>query len=212
MVANQQKAWMDDFLMVRYLKEIWVPHVRSLELEESILTMDSFKAHVSDSVIQPLDVCLNKPFKVILRKLWQDYILHKTEANTASEKIPPPSRQDIVNWVEVAWKAIKEEADAIRKSFTVIGISATVGTWEEKYIRDDQLRGDIDAEMSRVFGDAQLSSADGRDPFDMVGSSDSEASSEESEADSYQSEAEGGEQEERSPSPGAWSLLSELCD
>ena len=82
--------------MLRYIDEIWMPHVKEMGKEESILTLDSFSAQVSNStmacfqshkvhtsvipggctsVIQPLDVCLSKPFKVHLKASWQRYML-----------------------------------------------------------------------------------------------------------------------------------------
>lgn len=152
LVATQEKAWMDDTLMLQYIDRIWKPHVRAAKVRESILTLDSFKAHISESslaklssgnvhtavipggctsVLQPLDVSLNKPFKVVLRQCWQKYMLEQAEKMQSSQtsgKIPPPSRQDIVDWIEIAWKAVKRKKDAITKSFFVTGIATTFGT------------------------------------------------------------------------------------
>lgn len=114
-VATQTKAWMDDQLMLRYIDEIWMPYVKS------ILCLDSFRAHISastdeklrtnnvhasvisggcTSILQPLDVCLNKPFKSLLRLSWQEYMLSESEKqdkDNPKDKIPSPSRQLIVN-------------------------------------------------------------------------------------------------------------------
>ena len=77
--------------------------------EPSLLFLDSFSAHLADkvkdtfkrynativvipggctSVLQPLDVSINKPVKSILRQSWERYMLEKSENDTA--KIPPP--------------------------------------------------------------------------------------------------------------------------
>ena len=90
------------------------------------MVYDAFKAHTSDekkavlsvnstnlimvppswtSECQPLDVCINKPFKGVLPNFWEDYVadivtnLSEEEQNSEKFKLPSPSRQTIVNWV-----------------------------------------------------------------------------------------------------------------
>ena len=91
-VKTQEKAWMDDDLMKVWVEDIWIKHVgaeRQKRLDSKIRTFDAFAAHLTDDVesqlleaktdtlaipagctskCQPMDVCLNKPFKAILRK------------------------------------------------------------------------------------------------------------------------------------------------
>ena len=40
-------------------------------------------------------------------------------------KLPPPTRQDIVNWVEKAHKTLSDDKDMVMKSFDVCGITTT---------------------------------------------------------------------------------------
>ena len=87
----QEKAWMDDDLMKVWVEDIWIKHIRAecqkLGFENALLTFDAFATHLTDDVesqlleaktntltipagctsqCQPMDVCLNKPFKAIL--------------------------------------------------------------------------------------------------------------------------------------------------
>ena len=173
-VATQSKAWMDEDLMVRWIKEVWFPYITSKGGRESILCLDSFRAHLTDSVVaefrkyhshkavipggctsvfQPLDVSLNKPFKALLRS---QYILDKTEeAEQEKEKLPAPTNQHMVDWIEYAWRLMCYSSTCNVKSFFVTGISNTNGTMDEKMFRDDDLREEIEGE---IFGSVQLAS------------------------------------------------------
>lgn len=91
-VCVQEKAWMEETLMLSRVKEILLPHTKK---KCCLLVMNSFHAHLMDFVketlqkgntvttiipgsctskVQPLDMSLNKPFKVALRKSWSSFI------------------------------------------------------------------------------------------------------------------------------------------
>ena len=84
------------------------------------MVYDAFKAHTTDemkavlsinstnlimvppgctSKCQPLDVCINKPFKGVLRNCWEDYVadivtnFSEEEQNSEKFKLPLRSRQ-----------------------------------------------------------------------------------------------------------------------
>ena len=80
---------------------------------------DTFKGHLKDKVlakltennisyviiscgctskIQPLDVCLNNPFKTYLCGAWENYMVTRHDAST----ILLASRTDIIQWVVAA--------------------------------------------------------------------------------------------------------------
>ena len=54
---------------------------------------------------QPLDVSINKPFKLVLGDCWEKYIMNIIETlfpemiSDLTNKFPPPSRQHFVDWV-----------------------------------------------------------------------------------------------------------------
>ena len=90
-VKSQEKAWLDDDVMKVWVDDIWIKDIRAecqkLGSENALLTFDAFAAHLTDDIesqllgaktdtvaipagcpskCQPMDVCLNKPFKGIL--------------------------------------------------------------------------------------------------------------------------------------------------
>ena len=78
------------------------------------------------SVLQPLDVSINKLFKGWLRAEWATYIAAEARrvdaARTAGDtlaKIKAPSKQAVVDWVVVAVDKLKAQQALIRKSFVV---------------------------------------------------------------------------------------------
>ena len=152
-IRTQEKAWMDNELMHVWLDEIWLKHVRDeskkLGFENSLLTFDAFSAHLTDSVkqhllkeecdtltipagctskCQPMDVCLNRPFKAVLRKCWVEYISNTIEEFDSVDpdfKIPSPTRQNMVDWVKTAYDRLAENTNIVRNSFEVCGITAS---------------------------------------------------------------------------------------
>ena len=88
-VQAHPKGWMDEAGTQQWLRQVWNTRPGAMISKRSMLVWDMFRAHVTDtckkttseirtdmvvipggltSVLQPLDVCLNKPFKDRLRK------------------------------------------------------------------------------------------------------------------------------------------------
>ena len=152
-VKTQEKAWMD--LMKVWVEDIWIKHIRAecqkLGFENVLLTFDAFAVHLTDDVesqfveaktdtlaipvgctskCQPMDVCLNKPFKAILRKCWVNYISSVVEtfpdaSQDPSFKIPTPTRQQMVDWVKEAFDYLTRNQEMVKHSFEVCGITVS---------------------------------------------------------------------------------------
>ena len=162
---------MDEGLIEVWLEEIWLKYVREvskqLGFDNSLLTFDAFLAHKTDDVqnklvenksdilmippertskCQPMDVCINKLFKAILHKCWVNYIskiIEQMPATTPDDfKLPPPSRQGMVDWVEEAYKLISSDKDMVMRSFDVCAITTSdpakvrSGSFYEKCMRN----------------------------------------------------------------------------
>ena len=117
---------------------------QKLGFENALLTFDAFAAHLTDDVesqlleaktdtvaildgctskCQPMDVCLNKPFKAILRKCWVNYISNASQ--DPSFKIPTPTRQQMVDWVKKAFDYLTRNQEMVKHSFEVCGITVS---------------------------------------------------------------------------------------
>ena len=97
-IATQEKAWVDESLMFTWFDQVWKSYTekkKKLDFNRSLMVYDAFKAHTIDEMkvrwsisstnlimvppvctwkYQPLDVCINKPFKGVLRNCWEDYV------------------------------------------------------------------------------------------------------------------------------------------
>ena len=74
------------------------------------------------SKVQPLDVCLNKPFKGLFQNKWMDYMQQAISQNEAS-CIKPANKQQVVDWVVQSSDSLGSKEEVVKKSFLVCGIS-----------------------------------------------------------------------------------------
>ena len=86
------------------------------------------------SIIQPMDKCINKPFKESMRKSWQEWMC-QDRAKTKQGNLKQPTRHDAINWVSKAWDSISQET--VINSFLVCGISNALDGSEDDYVCDD---------------------------------------------------------------------------
>ena len=56
------------------------------------------------------------------------------------EKIKPPTKQHIVDWIDQANKKIHRNATIVKKSFVVTGLSNALGGHEDDQIRSFERR------------------------------------------------------------------------
>ena len=146
---------MDEQLMLRWISDIWRKYTKN---RPSLLFLDAFSAHLTDkvkdafqkhnttvvvipggctSILQPLDVSINKPIKNHLRNLWVQYIMLEQASNT---EIKRPTKQLIVDWIEEANKILASNVCIVKKAFLVAGLSNALGGCEDSMIRDDDVR------------------------------------------------------------------------
>jgi len=140
--------------------------------------MDSFEGHKTDtiknialnentdlaiipggltSIVQPLDVCLNKPFKDRLREKWNIWMSSGQFSYTKGGNLKKPEHGIICKWILEAWAEIPKEM--IVKSFKKCGISNAMDGSEDDLFGQDEKEEDID-EDEREIVDGNSDSAD----------------------------------------------------
>ena len=177
-VRCQAKGWMDEPLVQNWLRTIW-SKVGGLIRWKSMLVWDSFRAHLSKpvrstlrsistecvvipgdmtSMLQPLDVSINKPFKDRMQAKWQDWMLAGQHSFTAGGRICKGGLDEICRWISDAWDDIPPEM--IAKSFRKCCITNALDGTEDEEIWEEESDSDPFEDLDEVDGDDQLYYAD----------------------------------------------------
>ena len=179
-VMMHPKGWMDEFGMKTWFNKVWKkrPGGNEINKRKSFLVMDSFEGHKTDaikniarsentdlaiipggltSIVQPLDVCLNKPFKDKLREKWNIWMSSGQFSYTKGGNLKKPGYDIICKWILEVWTAIPREM--IVKSFKKCGISNAMDGSEDDLFGQDEREEEID-ENEREIVDIDSDSAD----------------------------------------------------
>ena len=121
-----------------------------------LLIWDSFCAHLTDGVkellnrrnvdvgvipggltlvLQPLDKCINKPFKAKVRAQYEAWMVNGPFTYTSSGKKRAPSKEMVLRWIDRAWREIP--VDLIMRSFKSCGINNALDGTEDDLVWDD---------------------------------------------------------------------------
>ncbi|KAH8019719.1 hypothetical protein HPB51_021041 [Rhipicephalus microplus] len=140
-MRSQGKVWMSADLMVEWVQTVWGRRPGTLLLP-SLLVPGSFRSHLRENVrqkieelrteiaiipggltlvLQPLDVCIKKPFKDGVRCLYTEWMPHRGHALTPTGKIRRPFVELVFSWILDSWHLLP--GDLITKSFTKTGIA-----------------------------------------------------------------------------------------
>ena len=116
------------------------------------------------SIVQPMDKCINKPFKESMRASWQAW-MREERALTKAGNLKQPTRQDAINWVSEAWRSIKVET--VVHSFLVCGLSNALDGSQDDLVSSDVPAVNADEiEPAEEEEDVEIEGdADDLDPF-----------------------------------------------
>ena len=161
LVMVQEKGWVDESILMEWLEKVWFRRPGALLNPDSLLVWDMFRVHLLDSVkrklqdkktrqavipggttsiLQPLDVCLNKPFKSNMRELWNDWMLNGEKTLTKAGNLKRPDLGTVCSWVVKAWDKIP--ADMVIRSFLKCGISNSMDGTQDDELYSDSIRSD----------------------------------------------------------------------
>ena len=107
-------------------------------------------------MLQPLDVCLNKPFKDRVRQKWMAEGIHELTAGGRQKK---PSEELVCRWIVEAWHDIPREM--VANSFLKCGITNSLDGSEDDFIfdtSDDESIVADDSLMIELFNDSESES------------------------------------------------------
>ena len=124
-VRNHEKGWMDEALTLDWIKSVWGK--RPGADKKSLLVLDAFQGHKTDktkralkqknttlaiipggmtSILQSLDVSINKPMKSSLRRRWNDWMISGTHTYTKSGLRRKPDLPTICQWILDMWREL----------------------------------------------------------------------------------------------------------
>mgnify|MGYP003530257762 FL=1 len=137
------KGWMDEEKMSEWLREVYIMRPDGFFHQyPSLLICDSMRAHLTDTVkvqveatnsvlaiipggltkeLQPLDIGVNRSFKVKLRAAWEHWMTEGDHTFTKTGRQRRASYATICQWIVDAWA--KVSVSTINRAFWKAGIS-----------------------------------------------------------------------------------------
>ena len=134
----------------------WLLNIYGRKAQRRLLIVGSYKPHQTEesvtkakercnaeviiipggctSLVQPMDRCVNKPFKTHMRTSWREW-MRQDRAKTKAGNLKQPTRQDAIDWVSKAWESIT--IATLVHSFKVCGISNKLDGTEDHLASDD---------------------------------------------------------------------------
>lgn len=153
-VTFNRRGWMNNELFECWYYSLYKKTTENYPNHKSVLICDSAPSHLklnkkdilfipkgATYLIQPIDVCIGKPYKDLVRKKFQDFFTKNHNNLTKSGMIVKPKIPEIINMHQQAYKELKK--DIIRKSFKVTGYTLNIDG-SENHILSYKLKSEED--------------------------------------------------------------------
>ncbi|XP_030066606.1 pogo transposable element with KRAB domain [Microcaecilia unicolor] len=176
-VHVHDKGWMDENGMKIWIEKVWSKRPGGLLKKPALLVLDQFRAHITEatkkrfkeekthlaiipggltSQLQPLDVSINKPFKVLMREEWNKWMAAGNHDLTPTGRMKRPTFTQVCEWVKTSWQSVKDET--VVRSFKKYGISNALDGSEDDILYEQSE--DSDASDSEELSLINVDSSD----------------------------------------------------
>eukprot|EP00745_Piridium_sociabile_P004432 TRINITY_DN12639_c0_g2_i1.p1 TRINITY_DN12639_c0_g2~~TRINITY_DN12639_c0_g2_i1.p1 ORF type:complete len:252 (+),score=34.01 TRINITY_DN12639_c0_g2_i1:61-816(+) len=129
-IKVNKKGWMDETVMKTWLTECYGKRPGGFfRRNKAMLVLDSMRAHITDPVkeairstnsilavipggttkyLQPLDISVNRAFKVALRVEWETWMTSGDKSFTKTGRMRRASFAEVCQWILTAWGKVKQ--------------------------------------------------------------------------------------------------------
>lgn len=170
-VHCQEKGWMDESGMKTWFQKVWERRSGGLLKKESPLGWDAFRAHLTQrtkeaavelkthlavipgglaSMLQPLDVSINKPFKQAIRHEWNQFMMSPEQQTQTATGRTRKASAHVCQWILKARDSIKKVV--IVKSFKKTGISNALDGADDDAIYESDCEESVGDDVLDKFG------------------------------------------------------------
>jgi DDE superfamily endonuclease len=123
----QRNAWTDMNVMLDYIDRVLTPFMHQHAGQRGLLLLDNFVCHMNEQVkaklgsicldllfipkgmtglLQPLDISINRPFKLHLSSTYTDWLVSQIDLQNVLARRPKPTRLLIAQWILLSWHSI----------------------------------------------------------------------------------------------------------
>lgn len=190
-VWAHENGWMDEKGTLDWLEKVWNARPGACFKKPSLLVWDSFRAHITSdvvekaeklktsvavipggltSILQPLDVSINKAFKHRLRAKWIEWMQEPNKALTKKGNLRKADIVTITRWVKEAWSSIPESM--IVKAFKKCCVSNAMDGSEDDAVFEIDEEELSEPEEDDLYTDEPMTEGEFRELF---GDSDSDS-------------------------------------